>query len=184
MDCDPSILSRLLAPLRRRIALMVRRAVIDLVNDDNPVQAMQLRLYKGEIRQGVERIQEYGFSSVPLPEGQAVAVCVDGEAGHELVIATDDRRWRPRKKNPGDVTLYTDKNAEGDAHHVYIGAADRHVNIRGNTIRLDADEDITLVCRGTINLKADGDITVIGEKKIGITAKDDLTEKGANILLN
>lgn len=145
MDCDPSILSRLLAPLRRRIALMVRRAVIDLVIDDNPVQTMQLKMYRNEIRHGVERLQEYGLSSVPLEGAQALAACVDGEAGHEVVVATDDRRYRPRKQKPGDVMIYTNANRKDGAdteHHLHFSPADRKTSARAKTIVFDADDMI------------------------------------------
>ncbi|MDR1519740.1 MAG: phage baseplate assembly protein V [Planctomycetota bacterium] len=151
MSSDPSFFVRLLEPLRRRVAMLVRRAVIDVVKDENPVQAIQLKLFKNEIRQGVERIQEYGFTSVPLPEGQAVEICVDGEPGHGLVIATDDRRYRPRNLAPGDVMLYTNKNPEA-AHHIHFDAATRTITIRARAIRIEADEGIDIAAGANVNI--------------------------------
>ena len=152
-------LLRLLEPLRRRIALMIRRALIDLVNDDHAVQVLQLKVYRDELRQGVERLQEYGFSSVPLPGGQAVLAAVDGEAGHCLVIGTDDRRHRPRKLKPGDVMLYTSRNRVGEEdseHHVYFEAATRTVRVRADKIRLSADDNGVEIDAGA------GDVVVNG----------------------
>lgn len=138
-------LMRLLDPIRRRIALMVRRAVIDIVNDENPVQVMKLAMFKGECRKGVERLQEYGLSTVPLPGGQVLAVCVDGECGHEVVVATDDRCYRPRKKAPGDVMLYTHVNRKDDAdteHHIYLQPETRTTTARSKVFVIDADDMI------------------------------------------
>lgn len=138
-------LMRLLDPIRRRIALMLRRAIIEEVNDKNPVQAVKLGIFKGECRKGVERIQEYGFSSVPLPKCRAIAASVDGECAHELVIATDDREYRPRQKDPGDVMLYTYANRKDNAdteHHIYLQPETRTTTARTKVFVIDADETI------------------------------------------
>jgi phage baseplate assembly protein V len=148
---DFNALSRLLDPIRRRIALMIRRCVIDLVNDQNPVQTVQLKMFRDEIRQGVERPQQYGFSSVPLPGCQAVAMAVDGECGHELVLSADDRRYRPRNLAPGDVMLYTKNNPDA-AHHIHFDAATRTVTIRARAIRIEADEGIDIKAGANVNI--------------------------------
>jgi phage baseplate assembly protein V len=155
---------------------MLRRAIMSLIIDDNPVQVVQLKLFQGECRQGMERMQEYGYTSVPLADGQALAVFVDGECAHGVVVATDDRRYRPRGKNPGDVTLYTFRNAEGDAHHIYLDATTRDLVLRAKTIRIVADENIEMSAGKDINLVAGGEIT----RK----AEGDITDKGANVWLN
>jgi phage baseplate assembly protein V len=143
MNDSSSFFARLLEPLRHRIALMVRRAVISLVNDGNPVQTVQLKLYRDECRNGVERVQEYGTTSVPLPDCQAVAICVDGECGHGLVIAADDRRYRPMGLNPGDLMHYTKANLDG-GHHIYYDAANRLIRIKARKIVMEADEGIDI----------------------------------------
>lgn len=58
-----------------------------------------------------ERIQQYGFTSVPLSGAEGVAVFLGGERSAGLIIATDDRRFRVKELQPGEVCLYTD---EGD----------------------------------------------------------------------
>lgn len=147
MNSEKSFLARLLEPLRQRIALMVRRAVISLVKDENPVQTVQLKMFTGECRSGVERIQEYGLSTVPPAGAQAVAVCVDGECGHELVTATDDRRYRPRNLPDGSVMLYTKANRKDGAdteHHWFLDPETRIISGRAKTLIIDADETIEI----------------------------------------
>lgn len=114
---------KLVAPLQRRVALMVGRGVIRLVNDALKAQTVQIDLLAGETLTGVERLQQYGFSSVPLPGAEAVAVFPGGQRHHGIVIAVDDRRYRLAGLQGGEVALYTD---EGD--HLILK--------RGNTIEI------------------------------------------------
>lgn len=165
MAKDADLLARLLLPLRQRIALMVRRALIDIVTDKNPVQAMQLNMFEGEVRHGVERMQEYGYSSVPPKGGQALVVFEDGECAHGVVVATDDRRYRPVNLKDGDLMLYTEANkAEGGGdteHHIYFDKEKRAIVIRAKTIRAIADEDIDLIAGRNVAIAAGGDIDII-----------------------
>ncbi|GEM_PF-6751014 len=137
------LLSRLLAPLRNRIILLIRRAVIESVTDDNPVQAAKITLFEGECREGVERMQEYGLSTVPLPKCKAIVLFVGGECAHGVITATDDRDYRPRKQKPGDVMMYTASNRKDDAdteNHVCLENENRALRTRSRTVVVDADE--------------------------------------------
>lgn len=183
-------LHRLLEPIRRRIALMFRRAVASLVKDENPVQIMQLKMFRGECRSQVERIQEYGFSSVPMPGAQAVAACVDGECGHELVIATDDRRYRPRKKAPGSLMLYTCANKNPDAkdakdgedadteHHLYFDPETRLMRIRAKDVVIDVDESMEIRTKDGANC-----IKIGKDYGIRITADGGFENGGSDLRL-
>ena len=90
-------IEKMLAPLRTRVANLVARAVVQLVNDGTKLQVVQLEVLEGETRDGCERFQEYGFTSVPLAGSEAVVLFVGGRRDHPLVVAVDDRRYR--KKN-------------------------------------------------------------------------------------
>ena len=111
MDSLTRIVSRMLAPLRRRVELMVARGVLSLVKEGGNLQYVQARLSASETRDGVERFEEYGLASVPLDGCEAVLVFVGGNRGHGLCIGTNDRRHRPTDLQPGETCLYTH---EGD----------------------------------------------------------------------
>ncbi len=95
------------APLQRRLMLMVGRAVIEAVDDGQKVQVLQLSLLADEVRDEVERFQEYGFTSVPPKGAEAILVCVAGDRAHGIVIATDDRRYRPKGLAEGESAMWT-----------------------------------------------------------------------------
>lgn len=124
-----------LSSLSRRVGLIISRAVITLVNDAAKLQGVQVVLLDGEARAEVERFQEYGFTSVPFADCEAIAVGVGGSRSHIVVIGTDDRRYRKKAMEEGEVALYSD---EGDYVLLKRG---RIVEVKaGAKLRVDAPE--------------------------------------------
>lgn len=108
------LIQKVMAPLQRRVRLMVGRGIINLVDDSLKEQGVQISLLADEVRD-VERYQEYGFTSVPHPDCEAVCVFVGGNRDHGIIIATGDRRYRLKSLESGEVAIYTD---EGDKVHL------------------------------------------------------------------
>lgn len=151
----------LLAPLERRVLLLAGRAVVRLVDDSRPVQELQLAMLRGELRHGVERLQEVGFSSRPLPGAWAFAVCLGGNRDHPVVIATDDGRHRPTDLEPGEVALY---DPAGQLVHL---KADGSVLIRATgTLRVTAPTSAVIEAPSTTctgNLFVQGAVLATGD---------------------
>ncbi len=102
---------KLLAPLVRRIRLALGRGIVRLVNDSKGIQELQLALMANETRSNIERFQEYGFTSCPKEGAEAAVMFLGGNRDHGIAIAVDDRRYRLKGLESGEVALYTD---EGD----------------------------------------------------------------------
>jgi phage baseplate assembly protein V len=101
----------LLDPLRRRLANLVARAVVQLVTDSSTLQHLQLAVLTDETRDGCERFQQYGFTSVPVAPNaagaaEAVVLWVGGLRDHPLIVAVDDRRFRKTNLAAGEAALY------------------------------------------------------------------------------
>jgi phage baseplate assembly protein V len=109
------LVNYIVEPVARRVACMVSRAMLRRIDDTTRLQLAQLELFQGELRDDIERFQEYGFTSVPLAGAEGVAVFVGGNRDHGLIIAVDDRRYRLKSLAPGEVAIYTD---EGDSIHL------------------------------------------------------------------
>lgn len=142
----------MLQPLRQAVRLMVARAVVGLVNDGTQLQGLQVSLLADEVRDDVERFQDYGFTSHPHPGAEAVAVCVAGNRDHALVVAVDDRRYRLTGLAAGEVAIYTDQG-------------DKIVLKRGGTIEVTAATKVRIVAplvEMTGNLQVDGNIVATG----------------------
>jgi phage gp45-like len=113
------------------------RATLNEASDDPMMQTMHLDFFNNDSRKGVERVQNYGFSSVPAPrskqEGnqqqsssggggsgevqpeqpkgeaaEAIVLYQGGQRNHPLVVGVDDRRHRPRGLKPGENAQYDD----------------------------------------------------------------------------
>ncbi len=145
-------INRLLKPLRNRVANMVSRAVVQLVDDSVKMQLLQLGLLDTETRDGIERFQNYGFTSNPLAGAEAAVLFVGGSRDHGLVLAVDDRRYRIRNLESGEVAVYTDQG-------------DSIVFKRGGTVQITASTAIEL--GGNAHPVAQGDTLNIALNTLG-----------------
>lgn len=100
-------LQRAVAPIHRRVALMIGRGLVKLVDDAGGLQQLQVTLLDGEVHDGVERFQDYGISSCPHPGAEHAFASVGGLRTAGIVLAVADRRYR-LKVAEGEVALYDD----------------------------------------------------------------------------
>lgn len=112
-------IQRLLEPIKRKFYLIIGRGIINLTDDSGSGnQRVQVSLYADEVRDKMERLQEYGFASRPKAGSEAVLLFPGGTREIGFIIATDDRRYRLKPLEEGEVALYTD---EGDKIHIKRG---------------------------------------------------------------
>jgi phage baseplate assembly protein V len=124
---------KIVTSLKLKINSILSRAVVSRVDDSSELQELQLDILAGETRSGLERFQNYGFSSVPLSGSEAVALFVGGHRDHGLVVAVDDRRYRPTGLEAGEVAVYhhggaqillkNDGSVEINAPKIYIAGS-------------------------------------------------------------
>ena len=166
---------KLLDPLRRRMRLMIGRAVLAAAADDGKgIQLVQVKLLDGEVADGVERMQNYGYTSVPLAGAEGVMACVSGDRNHGIVVVMDDRRYRLKNLQPGEVALYTD---EGDTIVMKRGrkievTAGAEVTVRAPVVKVEASTKVTLttpLVEMTQDLSVGGSITAAGVTADGIS---------------
>ena len=100
---------RLIGPLQRSVRMMISRGVLTLVDDTQPTQEVQLNLYAGENLSGVERFQQYGFTSVPFPGAEAIFAAVAGNRTQGVVLVAGDKRYRLVGLQSGEVALFDDQ---------------------------------------------------------------------------
>lgn len=134
-----STFNKLLDPLRRRVRLMISRAVLSAISDGEGIQLVQVKLLDGEVRDGVERFQNYSFTSVPLPGAEGIMACVSGNRDHGVIIAMDDRRERIKGLEPGEAAMYTHKDKEAHKHRI-IFKNDGSVEVLAKNITVKATE--------------------------------------------
>lgn len=107
-------MGRALKPIAGRVALVISRAVLRLVQEMPGVQVVQVEALKGEVIDQAEHLQAYGFASSPLPGAEAVLAAVGGSRNHPLVLVIADRRYRPALE-AGEAILHDD---QGQVVHI------------------------------------------------------------------
>lgn len=140
-----------MAPIANKIAMMVAKAVVRLVNDAGGRQILQAEILQGELRDNIERAQNYGFTSNPLAGADAIIVCCGGAREQAIAIVVDDRRYRVNLQ-PGEVAIYDDRgNSIKLLESMVIVSAVDHLEATAPTTKI------------TSNVTIDGNLTVNGD---------------------
>ena len=154
---------KMLEPLRRRLRLIFTRSIVVTVNDAEGRQILQVKGLPGEVLDGIERFQNYGFTSVPLNGAEAILGFIGGSRSHGVAAAVDDRRHRKKGMQPGEVAVYTD---EGDSIHFKRGRiiaveAGIEIDVNAPIIKLTGDAEVSLE-GAAIKLDGTGTVDISG----------------------
>jgi len=143
----------------RRIMNMVSRGVIASTDDETGLQLDQVSLLYEEDKIAVERFQNYGFSSSPPADSEALVVFIGGGRDHGVIVATDDRQSRFTGLAPGEVVIYN-----GNTGDSLILKNDGSAELRTDKVVIKCDEiEIEapeIAIKGDIEL--DGDLNATG----------------------
>lgn len=103
--------------------MAIRKASLVVTRDDLGMQSADIEGIADEGISGCERIQNFGFSSNPIPIDPATgksaeSILLDLDASSlPVIIATDDRRYRPRNSSfDGDVMMYSVHDTPTSGH--------------------------------------------------------------------
>lgn len=105
-----------MAPIINRVANVVVRGIVKLVNDSTKLQllqvaGLQVTVDSQVVTEEAEHMQPYGLYAVPLAGAEEVTIYPNGDGGHPIVIAVADRRYRPTGGDPGETGLYNTSTA-------------------------------------------------------------------------
>lgn len=127
-----------------RVLNLLGRAIIRQISDTLNRQTMQIEATKGELIDGVPRMQNYGITSVPPLNGTDCLVgYIGGVRDQGVVIIAENITYRVKGLKNGEVALY---------------------DMRGNVIKLGqemievtATDRARLVCgASTVDIQPDG----------------------------
>jgi len=149
---------KLMEPLKRKVELMVVRAIINSIQYKGGIQTAQLSVLADETMEGVEHLSQFGFSSNPPVGTSALVVCVAGERNHMVIIGTDNPQFKPQVET-GESILYNQfgvkllLNKDGELEIT----APSKVIVTAPDVEIDGDLKVTG------NIDADGDIIAQGD---------------------
>lgn len=141
-------MNRMVEAIKNKIFLLLGRGILKAIDASQGTQLVQIVGLDGETISDVERLENYGFTSMPETDSEAVAGFVGGNRDQGVVIVVGDRRYRPTTLASAEVMVY-DKN--------------------GSKVHLKADGSIEIESKKTMTIKAPSGTVV--EDATGITLK-------------
>ena len=172
--------AKLVAPYARRLSNMIARGTVTLVDAATKMQSLQLRLLAGESKDKVEHFEPYGFTSQPNPGAECLALFLDGDRSHGVVVCVADRRYRVKGLTTGEVILHDD---QGQSVYLMRGGI-RLTDKAGSTVQMNGDGsgEMTFAAGLTINANS----KIVGTLEVtqnltcdqSITAAHDVADQG------
>ncbi|SSW66600.1 hypothetical protein AVE30378_02139 [Achromobacter veterisilvae] len=134
--------------------MMVGRGRVAYVDDSGPVQIMQVRASGLELADRRVRPQEFGLTSNPPFDSDAVLLSVAGDRSATMVTGVNHQGSRPRGLKPGETKLYS-----LDGKYIYLTAGDGLVvDAQGQDVVVNNARDVTWNLSGKLTIAAPGGI--------------------------
>lgn len=139
--------------LKRKLQLLVSRAVVNIVTDSLRQQNLQINLLDGETADDVERFQNYGHTSVPPAGSEAIVLSVGGKRQHLVAVVVDSKSSRLKNLKSGDSSLY---HLEG---HYILLTENQLITLISKNLHATAAEKILFETQQT---QFTGNVDIIG----------------------
>lgn len=133
-----------------RLDDVLARGTVSAADGTKKMRVVQVRLLADEVRDDLEHVEPYGFTSEPLDDEQpeAFAAFFGGDRSHGIVFCIADRRYRLTKLKAGEVALYDD---QGQKVHL---TRDGIVVSTGKKLEATVGGTLTAIVSGAATLKA------------------------------
>lgn len=127
------VFKSMIRPLKNRVLLMIGRGVLLATKDSTDIQQMQVELLADEVKDQVESMQNYGYTSHSPKGSDVLGVSLGSNRDHMIIIATEHRDFRFKNIKEGEVAIYT---KWGDYIHL---KENNVIDIQTKTLNINAD---------------------------------------------
>lgn len=100
-------MSDIIDRLAHRVKGAIVGALVKSVVDIGEIQLVKIAGRSGEVQDGIERLQNYGMSSNPPVDSEAVAAGIGSSMDHVVVIVVDSGANRPTGLETGETAFYS-----------------------------------------------------------------------------
>lgn len=163
--------AKLTVPIRRKIQLVLGRALLAAVDNSYGTQLLKVDLMADETVSRVERFQPFGFESFPVEGAEVISAFLGGNREQGIALVVHDRRYRPKDLSAGDSAQYSQWDKEsGHRVHLYRSNGKLVVRVLGDVEIVDARDSRTITTPQTThkgNYKIEGDLEVTGNVQVG-----------------
>ena len=131
-----------------RLDDVLARGTVSAADGTKKMRVVQVRLLADEVRDDLEHVEPYGFTSEPLDDEQpeAFAAFFSGDRSHGIVFCIADRRYRLTKLKAGEVALYDDQGQK--------------VHLTRDGIVVHTDKQLEATVGGTLTATVSGAATL------------------------
>jgi phage baseplate assembly protein V len=149
-----------------RLSDFFARGVMTLADGAKKMRSVQVRLLADEVRDDLEHVEPYGFTSEPLPEAEAFTLFFDGDRSHGIVFTIADRRYRLKPLKAGEVAIFDDLGQK-----VHLTREGLEVYTPG-WLHATVDKDTEITVGGSVTESVGGDVsaTVAGNVTVKASA--------------
>lgn len=136
--------------MKRNVAAIVGRGRVKFVNDGGAVQILQVQLNGLETPDNRYRVAEFGFTSNPPIDSDAIALHVAGDRSAGVVLGTNHQASRPTDLPAGATMIYSE-----DGKSVYLTADDGIIiEAKGQNVVVNDAANVTCNASGTLTINA------------------------------
>ena len=163
------LVKNIVAPLARRVSLMVSRCTLNLIDDSTSTQSAQAEFYDQEVHDDAEIWQHFGFTSVPPTGSEGIALFPGGERQGALIIATENKDKRIKNLKVGEVCIYS---SFGDSLSLKTGNVTElktnsfNINTKSLSVKNDSCELIDILSTLCDLLSKDKTNTLLGPQPL------------------
>lgn len=169
--------------VEKQIQDMLARGFVTLSYRNKKARELQAEFLAGEVRDQLEHIEPYGFTSEPKADTQpeAFAMFFDGNRTNGIVFCVADRRYRLTNMQPGEVALYDDQGQK-----IVLSRSGVIVETPKN-LTAKVGGSTTLTSGGNVDITAPmthihGPLTVDGAiNAASVTASGEVSGSGVNL---
>lgn len=123
---------------------MISRFVLESSDDSKKIQEVKGTLFADETKEELEHFQNYGFTSRPPSGSEGVALSVNGNRDHVIIVCVDNREFRIKTLADGEVAVYNNTGS----NIVLKNNGNIEINCPDNTLKINA-LDIELTQQNT-----------------------------------
>ena len=99
-------IAKYLQPLKNKLMLIVGRCILTAINNSGKTQKVTCTGLNGEKLSDIDRLENYGFTSVPRAGSEGVVVFPNANRGNGVIVVMADREARVKTLTEGDVCMF------------------------------------------------------------------------------
>jgi phage baseplate assembly protein V len=146
-------MDRIIKVVKRKIFLLLGRALLTAINGSAPVQTVQVTGLHGEIISDVEHIQPYGFTAKPTAGKDVFMAFINGNRDQGVALFVMDRVNRPTTLSDDDSMVWTVGGQQvwlKNKGNIVIDAAGKKVEVNGDADNAVAWTDLNTALQNLV----------------------------------